>query len=125
MLQNDEGKYLVVWNKRYGGFSFPGGRVEYGETPEEAAFRELLEETCVEAIGVMTQVFEGEHGVKVETTRGSMVHVFECKWFKHKPSEREPGCPITWWTREEFLKWSPFREFYARVFERLDTGSQP
>lgn len=28
----------------------------------------------------------------------------------------EAGCPVTWLTREEFLKWTPFAEFYTDVF---------
>jgi len=37
-----------------------------------------------------------------------------------EPQETELGCPVTWLTREEFLKWSPFKSFYERVFEKID-----
>ena len=42
-------KFVMVWQWRYGSRSlsleFPGGVFEHGETPEEAAVRELHEET--------------------------------------------------------------------------------
>lgn len=44
-IWNDEGQILVVTNRRFGGFCLPGGKIEVGELPEEAAFRELKEET--------------------------------------------------------------------------------
>jgi hypothetical protein len=31
---------------------------------------------------------------------------------------REPGCPVTWLTPEQFLMWSPFAEFYGPVFTK-------
>lgn len=43
----DNGKILLVQQRKesaYGLWSFPGGKLEPGETPEEAAHREVLEE---------------------------------------------------------------------------------
>ncbi len=39
-----EGKWLLT-KHRYRGMEFPGGKVEEGETPEQAAIREVREET--------------------------------------------------------------------------------
>ncbi len=113
-----DGRLLCVWNRRYNGWSLPGGKVEGSETPEAAAVRELFEET-----GLVTEerycepVFDGPHGIEVEASRGSRVHIFrvDSHW-NHPPHEREPGCPVTWFTREEFLKASPFASLYERVF---------
>lgn len=123
MIQNADGKYLVVWNKRYGGFSFPGGRVEEGETPSEAAVRETREETWAE-IRITHLVYEGEHGIKIDSSRGSTVSVFAAQLVTGPMMECEPGCPVTWWTREEFLKWSPFAEFYKRVLAIADASAR-
>lgn len=42
---NDEYRYLVIKNKRSAHWSFPKGHVELGETDEDTARREVLEET--------------------------------------------------------------------------------
>lgn len=48
-----------------GDWSFPGGHLEFGETPEECASRELLEETNLKALHVIpgpwtNDIFEGK-----------------------------------------------------------------
>ena len=42
-----EGKWVYCWHKRRGSYEHPGGHVEPGETPAEAAKRELFEETGI------------------------------------------------------------------------------
>ncbi len=42
---NDEYRYLIIKNKRSAHWSFPKGHVEIGETDEQTAMREVLEES--------------------------------------------------------------------------------
>lgn len=44
-----EGKVLMIFNRWRQEWELPGGMIEAGETPRQAAFRELLEETGVTA----------------------------------------------------------------------------
>jgi 8-oxo-dGTP pyrophosphatase MutT (NUDIX family) len=44
-IQNKNNKYLLVHNKKFGGWQFPGGKLESGENAERAAKREIFEET--------------------------------------------------------------------------------
>jgi methionyl-tRNA synthetase len=44
-IQDKSNNYLLVYNKKYQHWQFPGGKVEQGENTEEAAKREVLEET--------------------------------------------------------------------------------
>lgn len=49
----EDNKVLLVQERKqkaYGLWNFPGGRVEDGETPEQAAYREIREELNVELI---------------------------------------------------------------------------
>jgi len=59
-----DGEILVCQRRRGDTFElmweFPGGKVERGETPEEALARELREELSVEAV-VGTEVFRRRH----------------------------------------------------------------
>lgn len=46
---NKEGKLLMLYNKQFEAWDFPGGHVEGGMSWGEAATQELLEEGCLEA----------------------------------------------------------------------------
>ena len=47
-LFNNEGKVLLQKRGDFGKWGFPGGAIELGEKPEEAAIREFKEETGLE-----------------------------------------------------------------------------
>lgn len=58
---------------RLGQWSIPGGRIEWGETPAEAAVRETAEETgcAIELVGlcgVASALFEDRHIVLIDYT---------------------------------------------------------
>jgi len=44
-IRNKNNEHLLVYNKKFGGWQFPGGKLEKGENAEEAAKREVFEET--------------------------------------------------------------------------------
>ena len=44
IIKSSNGRYLLV-KGTVGKWSFPKGRIEYGETPEQCAIREIYEET--------------------------------------------------------------------------------
>jgi ADP-ribose pyrophosphatase YjhB (NUDIX family) len=120
LVVRDDDRILCVWNRRYGGWSLPGGRVEDGETPEMAQARELREETgCLTVL--RTFLFEGPHGMEhVDPSRAGWVVVYHVT-IDGEPREMELSCPVAWFTRDEFLLWSPFAAFYKKVFADLDT----
>ncbi len=90
--------------------------VEEGESVPTALARELREETGL-VLTSHESIYSGEHGITaaVERGRASYVHIYRVR-ATGTPSEQEIGCPVTWLTRDEFLKWSPFAPFYAKVF---------
>lgn len=45
IIQNKNKQHLLVYNKKYNKWQFPGGKLEQGESAEEAAEREVFEET--------------------------------------------------------------------------------
>ena len=50
-----DGRFLMVWHNRRNGWEMPGGHVEEGETSEDAAKREFLEEAGYEIEIVATR----------------------------------------------------------------------
>lgn len=45
IIQNKNKQYLLVYNKKYDSWAFPGGKLEPNEIPLQAAKREVFEET--------------------------------------------------------------------------------
>lgn len=127
-IEREDGRLLCVWNRRYGGWVLPGGKVEEGETVDAGQERELREETSLETL-TRKQIYYGPvkssksgkprlNADEAELKRASFVYIFRVTT-EGTPREVEFGCPITWLTREEFLQWSPFRDLYVEVFKSL------
>jgi len=83
IIKNDEGKVLLLHRstaKRVQ-WEIPGGKVEVGEAPEQAAVREIAEE-----LGVTVQVI-GRIGSKNFEQEGEH---YEYDWFAAEIAEGEP-----------------------------------
>lgn len=59
IFANYKGKWVYCWHKRRESFEHPGGHVEPGETPMQAARRELYEESGIKDC-VMTPLWDYE-----------------------------------------------------------------
>ena len=64
---------LLHWHRKLGKWLPPGGHIEAGETPQEAALREVKEET-----GLDVELIEDEHIFVDEANAKSMARPFLC-----------------------------------------------
>ena len=101
--ENDLTSVLVVykqkpaWQKNR--YNLVGGKVEEGETPEQAAIRELKEETGLDALSTMYlgKILAGQND---EAT----VHCLHCLVKKDRPQPRPEETEVTFWTDFAFIK---------------------
>lgn len=70
---------VLVQGRHEGGFSLPAGSIEPGESPEQAALREVYEETGLTVrIDKLLGVFGGSDGYRARQPNGHMVEYTVC-----------------------------------------------
>ncbi len=98
-LIHREGKILLGKRPKgslQGQWEFPGGKIEIGETPEEALKRELSEELGIEAdIGALRLAATHTYG-----ERGVLILFFDVVFWKGEPKSQH----------HVELKWVPYDE---------------
>jgi ADP-ribose pyrophosphatase YjhB (NUDIX family) len=105
--------FLAVWNPKYAAWAFPGGKVEPGETLEQAAARELTQETGL-AGGEFRFVYEAPGSADPEFT----VYVFHVTVPQDSfPRTCEPGNTVAWVTLEQLCESEAFGPFYQKFFQ--------
>lgn len=116
LTTDDEGRILVVRTTYLGpGWMLPGGRVEHGESPHEAAQRETREET-----GLETRV---DRLVLVDGRRGRDVSFVFLGTVTGGELDPQPGeiAEVGWLAREEIATTSPRLH---RLLEVIDAAGE-
>ncbi|MBI4019347.1 MAG: NUDIX hydrolase [Candidatus Aenigmarchaeota archaeon] len=117
-----DGKLLLLWKKKHSHYELPGGKIEPGETAEQAAVREAKEE-----IGCTVQILQygGYDDVSYQDKelRG---HIFLAKIIEGEPDIMEPEIfgemiwlPINMLGEHKLAK--NLRQFCSRYFKNYDT----
>ena len=81
VLRDGEGRILVVRKRGTSKYMLPGGKIEVGESPAQAAVRELHEEVGAE-LELESLTFLGEWTAPAANETGLTVHghIFEHPW---------------------------------------------
>jgi 8-oxo-dGTP diphosphatase len=98
---------LLIRKKRglgAGKINAPGGRIEPGETPLEAAVRETQEELCITPLQLR---FSGLNLFQFTDGYSIHVHVFKALDFQGEPTETEEASPL-WFPVDEL----PYEEMW-------------
>jgi len=113
------GRRLLVSQRRGGEWEFPGGKIEPGETPEEALARELKEELAVRVeVGPLFLSLEHDY-----PDRRIILHTFWCRLMDGEP--KALGVRDFKWVEPEALPGLDLLDADRRVAGRLleRTGS--
>jgi 8-oxo-dGTP diphosphatase len=107
---------------RKGDWSIPGGRIEKGETEEEAAIRELMEETSISAtlgpkVATIPALFEGFN---------YMLHDYVAEWHSGEPKAGDDAAKAVFMPPHKLDAlgmWPKTREVIETAREALKTAS--
>ena len=97
-------------------WEFPGGKIESGETPEEAVRREVYEEVAMD-IAVVAHLGTVKHGY---THFSITLSAFACHWLSGTPQPL--GCTAVRWVSREELQDYPFPGANRKLFQLIGDG---
>jgi len=122
LVRSEKGEYLVIY--RRGKWDLPKGKIDYDESPEEAALREVTEECGIEKISLLKEIDVTFHSYP----HNSKQILKKTYWYLMQGDSKEEARPqreedierVEWMTEEEIHR-NVFPNTYASI-KRLLNG---
>lgn len=114
-----EGAVLVVTNRRWGGVSLPGGKVDPGEALDDAARRELREETGCEATALRLVACYPHEPLAGDPDRTRWIAAAFLAELDREPRVVEAGTEPSWVLPQELIDRGLYREWLVWWFDLL------
>ena len=113
VIQNEKGELLVIFEKKWNCWVFPGGKIETNETPLEAAKREVFEETNL-VIEDLEIVGEQAFNLKSQSCTGYLI---KANKYSGEVKIKETGKIADIKFKRIDYEFAVNRLFYAIIFE--------
>lgn len=98
IVQNEKGEILVI--KRLGHWDLPKGKLDEGETIKEASTREVIEETGIDGVALISKLGKTRHSYKTKNgTRALKItswYIMKAQNQKLTPQEAESITKAVW-----------------------------
>ena len=124
LVENEKGEWLIIF--RRGKWDLPKGKMDEGETPEETAIREVMEETGLQDVILSNHILDTYH---IYTEYGKQI-LKETFWYKMKVSGEQSITPQTEEDIEQ-VKWIKASEWnlyenesYAAIREVMGASNK-
>ena len=101
--EKEERQFLLIRNRRSAHWGFPKGHIELGETKEETAIREVLEETGLNIEIVPGFVKSSEYVIQGKIEKSVSIYLGKTSDFDYKIQEEEIE-ECGWYTYDEALR---------------------
>ena len=101
--EKEERQFLLIRNRRSAHWGFPKGHIELGETKEETAIREVLEETGLNIEIVPGFVKSSEYVIQGKIEKSVSIYLGKTSDFNYKIQEEEIE-ECGWYTYDEALR---------------------
>jgi 8-oxo-dGTP pyrophosphatase MutT (NUDIX family) len=112
-----EGRVLML-HRTAGTWEFPGGRLEWGESPEEAINRELIEELGYKVPATPKFIHVYNYISNDKTRHSILLHYFLAIEYipELHATPEEPEPEVVWLTKADLSRIIPNPEFIEQIF---------